>query len=101
MNVNYTYLVRVDGDTIYADVRNNNRLIGEKKYSTTTYTTDRVTTEVKEEGDKFGFSFYGEYFPPQNNNTTEPEPTNPENLPTEATPVIDNNLIYEINIFLK
>jgi hypothetical protein len=100
MNVNYTYLVRVEGDTIYADIRNNNRLIGEKKYSTITYTTDRVASEVKNEGDNFGFSFDGEYYPPQNNNTPPPpiaaelyDPENPDIQPSEGA--VDN---YEFNL---
>ena len=100
MNVNYTYLVRVEGDTIYVDIRNNNRLIGEKKYSTITYTTDRVASEVKNEGDNFGFSFDGEYYPPQNNNTPPPpapaepyDPENPDTQPPEGA--VDN---YEFNL---
>jgi hypothetical protein len=64
--VDYTYLGRVDGDTIYVDIRNNLRLIGEKKFSITTYTVDRAVSETKEEGNKFGFSFDGTFYPPQN-----------------------------------
>ena len=96
MNVNYTYLVRVDGDTIYADIRNDNRLIGEKKYSTVTYTVNRVTTEIKEEGDRFGFGFDGVYYPPQNNNTPL-ETNNPETQSTTSSPTNSNSdKIYEI-----
>ena len=97
MNVNYTYLVRVDGDTIYADIRNDNRLIGEKKYSTVTYNVNRVTTEIKEEGDKFGFSFDGTYYPPQNNNTP-PENNNPVTQSSVPPPSDSNSdKIYEIS----
>jgi len=103
MNVSYTYLGRYDGDTIYVDVRNNLRLIGERKFSTITYTVDSAVATIKEEGNNFGFSFDGEYYPPQNNNTTNTpppttssEPYNPEDLniqPTEGA--IDG---YEFNL---
>lgn len=97
MNVNYTYNVGVDGTTIYADIKNDGILIGTKKYSTTTYTVDRVTTEVKDEGDKWGFSFDGIYYPPQNNNTP-PENNNPVTQ-SSTPPPSDNNSdkIYEIS----
>jgi hypothetical protein len=97
MNVNYTYNVGVDGTTIYADVKNDGILIGTKKYSTTTYNVDRVTTEVKDEGDKWGFSFDGTYYPPQNNNTP-PENTNPETQSTTPPPSDSNSdKVYEIS----
>lgn len=78
MNVSYTYLGRYDGDTIYVDVRNNLRLIGERKFSIVTYTVDSAVASMKNEGDNFGFSFDGEYYPPQNNNTNNASPISPE-----------------------
>jgi len=67
-SVNYTYLGRLEEDTIYVDVRNNLRLIGERRFSTVTYTVDSAVDTMKNEGEKFGFSFNGEYYPPQNPN---------------------------------
>jgi hypothetical protein len=97
MNVNYTYNVGVDGTTIYADIKNDGILIGTKKYSTTTYTVDRVTTDIKDEGDKWGFSFDGTYYPPQNNNTP-PENTNPATQSTTPPPTSENSdKVYEIS----
>lgn len=97
MNVNYTYNVGVDGTTIYADIKNDGILIGTKKYSTTTYTVDRVTTEVKDEGDKWGFSFDGTYYPPQNNNTP-PENNNPVTQSSTPPPSDSNSdKVYEIS----
>ena len=65
-SVNYTYLGRVEENTIYVDVRNNLRLIGERKFSTTTFTVDSAVEVMKNEGDRFGFSFDGIFYPPQN-----------------------------------
>jgi hypothetical protein len=100
MNVNYTYLARYEGDTLYVDVRNNNRLIGERKFSIITYNTESALAEIKNEGNNFGFSFDGEYYPPQNNNTPEPpapaepyDPENPDNQPSEGA--VDG---YEFNL---
>jgi len=84
MSVSYTYLGRYDGDTIYVDVRNNLRLIGERKFSTVTYTVDSAVATIKEEGNSFGFSFDGEYYPPQNNNPNNTPPTSPEPYDPEA-----------------
>lgn len=64
--INYTYLGRLEEDTIYVDVRNNLRLIGERKFSTVTYTIDSAVATIKEEGNRFGFSFDGTLYPPQN-----------------------------------
>ena len=66
VTINYTYLGRYDGDTIYVDVRDNLRLIGERKFSNVTYTIDSAVATMKNEGDKFGFSFDGILYPPQN-----------------------------------
>lgn len=100
MNVNYTYLARYEGDTLYVDVRNNNRLIGERKFSIITYNTESALAEIKNEGNNFGFSFDGEYYPPQNNNTPEPstptEPYDPENPSDQLSEgVVDG---YEFNL---
>ena len=100
MNVNYTYLARYEGDTLYIDVRNNNRLIGERKFSIITYNTESALAEIKNEGNNFGFSFDGEYYPPQNNNTPEPptpaEPYNPENPDSQPSEgAVDG---YEFNL---
>jgi hypothetical protein len=66
VSVDYTYLGRLEEDTIYVDVRNNLRLIGERKFSTVTYTVDSAVATMKNEGEKFGFSFDGILHPPQN-----------------------------------
>jgi hypothetical protein len=66
VSINYTYLGRYDGDTIYVDVRDNLKLIGERKFSNVTYTIDSAVATMKDEGDKFGFSFDGTFYPPQN-----------------------------------
>jgi len=66
VKVDYTYLGRLEEDTIYVDVRNNLRLIGERKFSTVTYTVDSAVAVMKNEGEKFGFSFDGIFYPPQN-----------------------------------
>jgi hypothetical protein len=100
MDVNYTYLARYDGDTLYVDVRNNLRLIGERKFSIITFTSERAIAELKNEGEKIGFSFDGEYYPPQNNSTPPPptasepySPESPDNQPPEGA--IDG---YEFNL---
>jgi hypothetical protein len=96
MNVNYTYNVGMDGTTIYSDIKNDGVLIGTKKYSSVTYTIDRVTTEIQDEGNKWGFSLDGTYYPPQNNNS----PSEVITQPTQSTappPTEDNsNKVYEI-----
>ena len=66
MSVNYTYLGRSEEDTIYVDVRNNLRLIGERKFSIVTFTVDSAVATMREEGNRFGFSFDGIFYPPQN-----------------------------------
>jgi len=63
--VDYTYLGRLEEDTIYVDVRNNLRLIGERKFSTVTYTVDSAVATMREEGNRFGFSFDGIFYLPQ------------------------------------
>ena len=100
MNVNYTYLARYEGDTLYVDVRNDNRLIGERPFSIITFTSERALAEIKNEGEKFGFSFDGVYYPAQNANTPPPpspaepyDPENPNNQPSEGE--VD---VYEFNI---
>lgn len=65
-SVNYTYLGRLEEDTIYVDVRNNLRLIGERKFSIVTFTVDSAVATMREEGNRFGFSFDGIFYPPQN-----------------------------------
>jgi hypothetical protein len=66
VSVNYTYLGRLEEDTIYVDVRNNLRLIGERKFSIVTFTVDSAVATMREEGNRFGFSFDGIFYPPQN-----------------------------------
>ena len=65
-SVDYIYLGRLEEDTIYVDVRNNLRLIGERKFSIVTYTVDSAVATMREEGNRFGFSFDGIFYPPQN-----------------------------------
>ena len=88
MNVNYTYISKVVGDTIEIDIKNNGTLIGTKLYSITTNTVEDALNSVKFEGDNFGFSFNGNFYPAQNNNVVE-------------TPVVQEEQIRVPQTFLE
>jgi sulfur carrier protein ThiS len=88
MNVNYTYISRVVGDTIEIDIKNNGTLIGTKSYSITTNTVEDALKSVKFEGDNFGFSFNGNFYPAQKNNVVE-------------TPVVQEEQIRVPQTFLE
>jgi hypothetical protein len=86
MNVNYTYTPRVFGDTIEITIKNNEAVIGVKLFSLS-YTIESAISDVKFEGENFGFSFNGVSYPPQKNNTTDSSPSrsSEENITSDTS----------------
>jgi len=74
MNVNYTYTPRVFGDTIEITIKNNEAVIGVKLFGIPSYTIESAISELKFEGENFGFFIDGTSYPPQKDNVTETPP---------------------------
>lgn len=84
MNVNYTYTPSVDQSTIIITIKNDGIKIGEQLFSIPSYTVASAISEVEFNGENFGFSFDGTFYPPQKDNVTETPP--PSDLGEEIPP---------------